>query len=83
MNKEQIDAVAKLSNNHLQDILYERGIIDEQGNCPYTAEEIFREGIEWSFDKVCEWLSCNVDLEHDYPSSLEELLTDLKQKIKL
>ena len=38
----------ELSNHQVQDILDDMGMIDENGNCPYTAEEIFRAGIEYT-----------------------------------
>ena len=37
----------ELSNHEIQDILDDLGMIDENGNCPYTAEEIFRASMEW------------------------------------
>ena len=40
-----------LGNNEVQDILDEMGMIDENGNCPYTAEEIFKAGVEWTIEK--------------------------------
>ena len=36
-----------MSYNQIQDILYELGMLDEDGNCPYTAEELFKAGVEW------------------------------------
>lgn len=41
-----------LSNNRVQDILDEMGMIDENGYCPYTAEEIFRAGVEWKEQQI-------------------------------
>lgn len=40
-----------LSNHQVQDILEELGMI-ENGNCHYTAEEIFKAGMEYAFNKV-------------------------------
>ena len=37
----------ELSNHQVQDILDDMGMIDENGNCPYTAEEIFKAGVEY------------------------------------
>ena len=39
-----------LSNHQVQDILEELGML-ENGNCPYTAEEIFKAGIEYAINK--------------------------------
>lgn len=39
-----------LSNCQIQDILEEFGML-ENGNCPYTAEEIFKAGIEYAINK--------------------------------
>lgn len=36
-----------LGNQQVQNILNDLGMIDENGCCPYTAEEIFKSGIEW------------------------------------
>jgi len=36
-----------LSRHQAQDILDKLGMIDEKGNCPYTADEIFIAGVEW------------------------------------
>ena len=36
----------ELSNHEVQDILEDMNMIDDNGNCPYTAEEIFKAGIE-------------------------------------
>ena len=38
----------ELSNHQVQDILDDMGMIDENGNCPYTAEEIFKAGVEYA-----------------------------------
>lgn len=38
-----------LGNNKVQDILEEMGMIDDDGNCPYTAEEIFKAGIAYAY----------------------------------
>ena len=45
-----------MSNHRAQDILEDLGMIDENGNCPYTAEEILKAGIEYAVNKNCEWL---------------------------
>jgi hypothetical protein len=39
-----------LSNHQVQDILEELGML-ENGNCPYTAEEIFKAGMEYAINK--------------------------------
>ena len=40
--------MVELSNHQVQDILDDKGMIDENGNCPYTAEEIFKAGVEYA-----------------------------------
>lgn len=37
-----------LSNHQIQDILEDMGMLEEDGTCPYYAEEIFRAGVEWA-----------------------------------
>ena len=66
----------ELSNHEVQDILDDMNMIDDNGNCPYTAEEIFNAGIEYAFKVSINWLKDKMDLEHDYPSSNEELIQD-------
>lgn len=66
----------ELSNHEVQDILDDMNMLDDNGNCPYTAEEIFNAGIEYAFKVSLNWLKDNMDLEHDYPSSNEELIND-------
>lgn len=46
---EESNILETLGNNQIQDILDEIGIIDDDGNCPYTAEEIFKAGIAYAF----------------------------------
>ena len=45
-----IKNIHELSNHEVQDILEDMNMIDDNGNCPYTAEEIFRAGIEYAFN---------------------------------
>jgi hypothetical protein len=71
--------LSKLGNNQTQNILEDMGMLDENGNCPYTAEEIFKAGMEYAIDISVKWLNDNIDLEHDYPNSKEELVNDFKQ----
>ena len=66
-----------ISNHQVQDVLEKMGMIDDNGRCPYTAEEIFKGGMEFGFDEVIKWLRNNVDLDHDYPNSIDELINDL------
>lgn len=73
----------ELSNYEVQDILDDWNMIDDNGNCPYTAEEIFKAGIEYAFKVSLNWLIDNMDLEHDYPSSNEELIEDFKKLYEL
>jgi len=64
-----------LSNHQIQDILQEIGML-EDGNCSYTAEEIFKAGMEYAINKGILWLNENIDFEHNYPSTKEELIKD-------
>lgn len=73
--------LSELGNNQTQDILEDMGMIDENGNCPYTAEEIFKAGMEYAINLSTKWLNDNIDLEHDYPNSKEELVNDFKQEM--
>ena len=68
--------LSELGNNQTQDILEDMDMLDENGRCPYTAEEIFKAGMEYAFNLSTKWLNDNVDLEHDYPNSKEELVND-------
>lgn len=53
--------LSELGNNQTQDILEDMGMLDENGNCPYTAEEIFKAGMEYSIDISKKWLQENID----------------------
>lgn len=68
--------LSELGNNQTQDILEDMDMLDENGNCPYIAEEIFKAGMEYAFNLSTKWLNNNIDLEHDYPNSKEELVND-------
>ena len=68
--------LSELGNNQTQDILEDMDMLDENGRCPFTAEEIFKTGMEYAFNLSTKWLNDNVDLEHDYPNSKEELVND-------
>ena len=59
MEEKKTFVVSGLSNHEVQDILEELGMIDENGNCPYTAEEIFKAGVEYFAYKLQEFLSTN------------------------
>ena len=54
----------------------------ENGNCPYTSEEIFKAGMEYAIDKGLLWIDDNIDFEHDYPSTKEELIKDFRKVMK-
>ena len=73
--------LSELGNNQTQDILYDMGMLDENGNCPYTTEEIFKAGMEYGINLSIKWLNDNIDLEHDYPNSKEELVNDFEQEM--
>ena len=51
--------MVELSNHQVQDILDDMGMIDENGNCPYTAEEIFKAGVEFAIEKCWRWVTEN------------------------
>ena len=36
-----------LSRHQIEDILYSRDIINENGQCPYTVDEIFQEALDY------------------------------------
>ena len=36
-----------LSKHQIEDILYSRDIIDDNGQCPYTVDEIFQEALDY------------------------------------
>lgn len=36
-----------LSRHQIEDILYSRDIIDDNGQCPYTVDEIFQEALDY------------------------------------
>ena len=74
--------LSEIGNHQIQDILDDMGMIDEHGYCPYTAEEIFRAGMEYSIKVSKEWLISNMDLEHDYPNSNEELINDFSKAME-
>lgn len=49
--KNRTIILSELSTHKIQDILENLGMIDENGKCPYTAEEIFRAGLEYSIGR--------------------------------
>ncbi len=57
MSKRNIDregVLETLGNNQVQSILEDMGMIDENGQCPHTVEEIFKAGVEWSLQPCSE-----------------------------
>lgn len=71
--------LSELGNCQVQDILEDMDMLDENGRCPFMVEEIFKAGMEYAFKLSTKWLNDNIDLEHDYPKSKEELVNDFKQ----
>ena len=59
MNKEYS---FELSNHEVQDILEDMDMLDDNGNCPYTAEEIFRAGVEYAFNVSLNSLSISIPI---------------------
>jgi len=53
--------LSELGNHQVQDILEDMNMLDENGNCPYTTEEIFKAGIEYFIDISKKWLQENID----------------------
>ena len=74
------EILLNLSNRQVEDILEELGMV-EDGKCPYTAEEIFIAGMEHAISIGLKWLDGNIDFEHDYPSTKEELIKDYKKAV--
>ena len=70
------EILVNLSNSQVQDILEELGML-EDGNCSYTAEEIFIAGMEYAINNGLLWLN-----ENNYPSSKEELIENLLKAMK-
>lgn len=63
------------------------------GDKPETSDffdevmiDTFYHGAKWAdktmLDKACEWLNDNIDLEHDYPNSKEELVNDFRKAME-
>ena len=52
IREELVNKLSTIGNNQIQDILQELGMVDENGNCPYTCEEIFKAGIEYALENV-------------------------------
>lgn len=50
--EELLNKLSMIGNNQIQDILEELGMIDENGNCPYTCEEIFKAGIRYTLENL-------------------------------
>ena len=44
------DILPYLGNNQVQDILEDMGMLDDNGQCPHTAEEIFKAGMEHAYN---------------------------------
>ena len=44
------NVLPSLGNNRVQDILEDMGMLDDNGQCPYTVEEIFKAGIEYAYN---------------------------------
>ncbi len=57
--KNKVTPLSELGNNQVQDILEEIGMLDENGQCPYTVEEIFKSGMEYAIQMSEEWWQDN------------------------
>lgn len=75
MTREEENMLSRnLSNNQIQDILDDLGMIDDNGCCPYTAEEIFKAGVNyadshpreglWDAKKVISFLTKHATVEN-------------------
>jgi len=62
------------SKNQIQDILDELGMIDENGYCPHTAEEIFQEGMIYA-------LNDRNMAEHFYNLALKDINKKVKEEL--
>ena len=51
-----------ISRHQAQVILYDLDMIDENGLCPYTADEIFVAAIKWYEDQLRKWLHSKHDI---------------------
>ena len=45
-----INILPSLGNNQVQAILEDMGMLDDNGQCPHTAEEIFKAGMEYAYN---------------------------------
>ena len=67
-----INVLPSLGNNQVQDILEDMGMLDDNGQCSHTAEEIFKAGMEYKYN-----------LNHKAVSSVildVDILTELLRK---
>ena len=74
--------MVELSNHQVQDILDDMGMIDENGNCPYTAEEIFKAGVEYAkktmIHKAGIWLISNGYFTNN-PDSVKDFIKAMEE----
>lgn len=58
--------------------------VDNYGSSDYQVGVC--DGVKFAdktmIDKACHWLKDNLDLEHDYPNSNEELINDFKKAME-
>lgn len=73
--------ILNLSNHQVQDILEELGMIDDNGNCPYTAEEIFKSALEYSASYYVKTNKREWSEEDEYNFNTIYHLLDLKKEI--
>ena len=63
------------SKNQIQDILDDLGMLDENGYCPHTAEEIFQEGMIYVLNNRKQ-----ID-EHFYNLALKDVNKKVKEEL--
>lgn len=86
-----ISVLPSLGNNQVQDILEDMGILDDNGQCPHTAEEIFKAGMEYAYNlnhKAVQSVMLDADIltkvlrKHLYTCVDKITSTELIDKIK-
>lgn len=78
----KITPFPELGNNQVQDILEELGMIDENGNCPYTAEEIFKAGVLWNSFQVLKWCHENISGPSEIDDSLRDIFAGIQANVQ-
>ena len=68
----------------IQKLIDEEMGIDNYGSSDYQVG--VHDGVKLAdktmIEKACEWLKDNIDFEHNYPNSKEELINDFKKAME-